>query len=421
LTKFVHTADIHLDSPLLGLVRYEGAPVEYLRSTTRRALSNLVELCLTEKVDFLLISGDLYDGNWRDYNTGLFLSAQFARLREANIPVFIIRGNHDAQSIITHNLHFPDNVTELSTEGPETHFLNELGVAIHGQGFGTRAVTDNISLAYPAPIPGLLNIGLLHTSAEGRAGHEPYAPCRVDQLTEKGYDYWALGHVHKREVLAENPWVVFPGNTQGRHINEEGRKGCTVVTADPGKINTVAERELDVLRWQRITLDACDAATTNDLLDEAWQATQMAQDANPNKFLALRFVITGATAIDRRLRTDHDYWVNNLRAVATDVSGGNVWVERVLVQTRPRVRLKEITEHHHPIAFLLDFIEQIPDNKQYVLQLLEELDDLQEVLAKLPNQPNLQEPEVYQALLADAAGFLTTRLYEAGGDTTDEV
>ena len=222
MLTFIHAADLHLDSPLIGLPRYDGAPVEQMRGSTRRALENLVDLALTEQVAFVLIAGDLYDGDWRDYNTGLFFAAQMTRLREAGTPVFIVSGNHDAASQITRSLRMPDNVTVLPANSPDTVRRDDIGIAVHGQSFRTRAVADDLSAAYPDPVRGMFNIGLLHTSADGRPGHDPYAPCSLDKLRAKGYDYWALGHVHAREVLCDDPWVVFSGNTQGRHIRELG-------------------------------------------------------------------------------------------------------------------------------------------------------------------------------------------------------
>ena len=212
--KFVHAADIHLDSPLKGLSRYEGAPVAEVRGATRRALENLVDLCLAEGAAFLLLAGDLYDGSWKDYSTGLFFASQMSRLRAGGVRVFMIRGNHDAASKITQSLRWPDNVPELSVRRAETVVVEDLGVAIHGQGFATKAVTDDLAAQYPSRVDGAFNIGLLHTSVTGREGHESYAPCKLETLFGKGYDYWALGHVHQREVLCENPWVVFPGNLQ---------------------------------------------------------------------------------------------------------------------------------------------------------------------------------------------------------------
>ena len=213
--KFIHAADIHLDSALHGLERYEGAPVDEIRSATRRAFDNLVDLAIDEEVQFVLLVGDLYDGDWKDYNTGLYFVDRMHRLREAGIRVFVVAGNHDAASQITKHLRLPENVTLFSTKHPEQAVLDDLDVAIYGQGFATRAVTDDISQAYPQGDPQLFNIGLLHTCLDGKPGHEPYAPCTIDGLRSKGYQYWALGHVHKREVISEEPWIVFPGNIQG--------------------------------------------------------------------------------------------------------------------------------------------------------------------------------------------------------------
>ena len=178
MPAFIHAADLHLDSPLRGLDRYDGAPVEEIRGATRRAVENLVDLAIAQSVDFLLIAGDIYDGDWRDYNTGLFFLAQMSRLRESGVQVFFIRGNHDAASQITRRLALPDHVRKFSTRKAHTITLDDLGVAIHGQGFSNRAVDEDLSQEYPAPVPGMLNIGLLHTSATGREGHDTYAPAR---------------------------------------------------------------------------------------------------------------------------------------------------------------------------------------------------------------------------------------------------
>ncbi|WP_419619235.1 metallophosphoesterase family protein, partial [Thiolapillus sp.] len=153
--KFIHAADIHLDSALHGLERYEGAPVDEIRSATRRAFDNLIELAIEEEVAFILLAGDLYDGDWKDYNTGLYFMQHMARLCDAGIRVFIVAGNHDAASQITKHLRLPDNVTLFSTKHPETVVLEDLNVAIIGQGFATRAVTDDLSQAYPQGDPQL--------------------------------------------------------------------------------------------------------------------------------------------------------------------------------------------------------------------------------------------------------------------------
>src|SRR5262249_2100930 len=134
--------------------------------------------------------------------------------------------------------------------------LEEHGVAVHGRSFATRAVTHDLSRNYPKVVPGLFNIGLLHTSLTGRPGHENYAPTTPDALIAREYDYWALGHVHVREIVHEDPWVVFPGNLQGRQIRESGPKGATLVTVSGGRVARVEHRTLDAFRWCSLEVPA---------------------------------------------------------------------------------------------------------------------------------------------------------------------
>src|SRR3954447_2756218 len=164
--KLVHAADIHLDSPMHGLTAYDTAPVDELRLATRAALRGLVDLCLDEQADALLIGGDLYDGDWHDYATGAHFVREAQRLREAGITVVVVTGNHDAASRITKALRLPEGVHVLPVDAPGTVVFEDLGLAVHGQGYATAAVTEDLSRAYPAPLSGLVNVGLLHTSAE---------------------------------------------------------------------------------------------------------------------------------------------------------------------------------------------------------------------------------------------------------------
>jgi len=331
--RFVHAADIHLDSPLKGLESYPDAPVEQIRAAARRAFDNLVDLAVDEGVAFVLLAGDLFDGDWRDYNTGLYFTHRMGRLREAGISVFLVAGNHDAASPLTRALSLPDNVTLFSHKKPETKVLDQLGVAIHGQGFAGRSITEDLSRGFAQALPGLCNIGLLHTSMTGRAGHEPYAPCTLESLISKGYDYWALGHVHQREVVHKHPWVVFPGNIQGRHIREAGSKGCALVTVEDGRIAEVDFRELDVLRFAlcRVDMDGCDdldAAT-----DRVRKAMELKRRDAEGRFLALRIILEGRSPVHGKALRQEDHLRENFRALAADL--GDVWLEKLRIATRP--------------------------------------------------------------------------------------
>ena len=185
--RFIHTADIHLDSPLIGLAGQEGSVAEQIRAAPREAFDTLMGRAIQEKVDFVIIAGDLYDGNWRDFRTGLFFVGQMGRLAAEGIPVFLLYGNHDAESQITRRLALPGNVRTFSSRRPETFSLKEHGVTLHGQSFPQRDVTDNLVPAYPRPMQGTFNIGVLHTGLGGMGGHANYAPCTLHDLERSRY------------------------------------------------------------------------------------------------------------------------------------------------------------------------------------------------------------------------------------------
>jgi DNA repair protein SbcD/Mre11 len=258
--RFIHTGDIHLDSPLKGLAGQEGAAAERIRTATRAAFSNLIDSAIEEEVAFVIIAGDLYDGDWRDYQTGLFFVKEMGRLAKANIPAFLIYGNHDAENQITKRLTLPDNVRVFPSKKAATIRLDRYGVALHGQSFKLRAVTENLVPEYPTPVKDSFNIGILHTGLGGMHGHANYAPCSLYDLVNKGYDYWALAHVHQGAVLHRDPYVVFCGNLQGRHIREAGVKSATLVSVEDSAVQEVSRIEADVVRWMHVSVDAEGAA-----------------------------------------------------------------------------------------------------------------------------------------------------------------
>jgi DNA repair exonuclease SbcCD nuclease subunit len=332
--KILHAADIHLDSPMAGLAAYENAPVSELQLATRHALSNLIELALEEQVDLLLLAGDIFDGDWPHYGTGLHFISEMARLREAGIPVVMVAGNHDADSKLTKALSYPENVQVLDTRTPQTVTLENLGVAVHGQGYPTPAVTENLARDYPPALGGLTNIGLLHTSADGRPGHERYAPCTVSTLVAHGYDYWALGHVHRREVLAEDPPIVFPGNLQGRGLRETGPKGATLVTIEDSAVSH-EHRILDVVRWEYLRVDVTGCTTREGACEHIAATVRRAAEEASGRLLAARVQLGGVCEAHRALAADPERLRYEVIAAATDVVGEAVWIEGVELSTTP--------------------------------------------------------------------------------------
>jgi DNA repair exonuclease SbcCD nuclease subunit len=410
---FLHAADIHLDSPLRGLERYEHAPVERIRGATRRAFERMIQLAVDRRVDFVLIAGDLYDGDWRDYNTGLHLVRELGRLRDANIPVYIISGNHDAANKMTRALHLPGNVHVLDEVRPETVRLDDLGVAIHGQSFARAAVTENLSTSYPDPVAGWVNIGLLHTCLGGQEGHERYAPCTIEDLRARGYDYWALGHIHTRGAPCVDPPVVFPGNPQGRHIREHGEKGCLLTTLGTGNGVEREFHRLDVVRWERGRVDVTDLTTEAEVLDRVAATLDdlLRSESDPDRLLAVRVVVHGTSSIHDRLHADSERYVAEVRNLALERGKDRLWIEKVEFQTRA---VRAIALPDGPIEELREVLAQLRADPAALAMLGEELGDLKRKLpAELlggPDSPRLADPEWLLGLLDQVQPLLLDML-----------
>ena len=259
--RFVHAADIHLDSPLRSLALRDPDLAELIGNATRRALVRIVDLCLEEQVDALLLAGDLYDGDQTSMKTARFLADQIRKLHEAGIRVFVIRGNHDALSRITKELTFPDSVTLFTGRANAVAIeraRGELPVVVHGVSFAEAHAPESLLGKYRPPIEGAVNIGLMHTSLDGSPGHDPYAPCRTADLHASGFRYWALGHIHMRTTLDGDATIVMPGMPQGRDINEAGPKSVSLVTVRDDRSVLVEERLTSVAQFERVAVDLSD-------------------------------------------------------------------------------------------------------------------------------------------------------------------
>jgi DNA repair protein SbcD/Mre11 len=416
--RFIHCADLHLDSPLHGLSRYEGAPAAEMREATRRAFVNVIDLTLEREADFLLIAGDVFDGDWQDFNTGLFFADQLRRLADANISVFIVRGNHDALSKISKSIALPRNTQVFKTSKATTLIDERLGIAIHGQSFASAAVSDDLAAGYPAVHKDLFNIGLLHTALAGREGHEPYAPTTAERLSDKGYQYWALGHVHSREIVSQNPWIVFPGNTQGRHARELGPKGCTIVEASPDDgVSSVEFLETDVARWLHLPIDLTDMANEDDLQEAVQQTVRAAVTKASDRLLALRISVSGRTALHARIMSDGELFRANARSWINEASNGTAWLEKIAIRVSAPLDLVALAGRDDPIGWLLRKLDALAADPAELTRLAEmALSDLE---GKLPMELREGDPLLRassQELRVEALAAARERLLAAISD-----
>lgn len=339
--RFIHTADIHLDSPLRGLSAYQDAPAERLRGATREAFSRLISTAIDGRVDFVVIAGDLYDGDWPDFNTGLFFCAEMGRLHRAGIPAFVLFGNHDAQSHMTRALRLPDNVRRFSTNACEVHRLEDLRVALHGRSFHVRDTTDNLVTGYGPPLRDYFNIGVLHTALEGHREHASYAPCTLQELHAKGYDYWALGHVHEHRIWTGPSTVCFPGNLQGRSIRETGRRGAVMVTVDEDRTPSVERLFVDVLRWEHLEVDVSACESVEAVSIAASRALSGLLDTDGQVPRAVRVTLAGDSPIHGELFARESELRAHVLAEIAAIGPERLWLEKVRLATRPGSRSAE--------------------------------------------------------------------------------
>ena len=419
--RFIHTADIHLDSPLRGLAGQEGSAAERIRAAPREAFDTLIGQAIQEKVDFVVIAGDLYDGNWRDYRTGLFFVRQMGRLAVEGIPVFLLYGNHDAESQITRRLVLPGNVRTFSSRQPETFALEELGVTLHGQSFPRRDVTDNLVPGYPPPIQSTFNIGVLHTALGGMGDHANYAPCTLDDLVNKGYDYWALGHVHQGCVLNKRPHVVFPGNLQGRHIRETGPKSAYLVTVNDGEVVELSPIHADVVRWALLSVPVDGCTQMNEVVDRVRTAIENAVESDSDgRLLACRIELTGRGEIHGMLLASREDLLAEARGAALRLGEEAAWIERIVIATQAAVDTATLRGREDALGELHRMLEAAGEDEDLHERLKA---DIGKLVSGLPHEVRAESEDAalkaaidgkYAGLIGEMSGYLTARITAQG-------
>jgi DNA repair protein SbcD/Mre11 len=410
--KFIHCADVHLDTPLQGLAQYPGAPVNEIRNATRRAFEKVLGAAISESVDFLVLAGDVYDTGLKSFESALFFNKQMAALKDAGIPVYLIYGNHDAASKLIKQLRPPGNVHVLRATEPQTLLDEKLGVAIHGQSFATPEVTEDLAANYPEPVRDFFNIGILHTNLSGIADHANYAPCSLQTLKNKGYQYWALGHVHNRQILCTDPYVVYPGNIQGRHGKEQGEKSSELVTvSDTGTIS-LKRIFTSVVPWVEVAIDASGCRTADDVYDKLRTQLETLFPESNERVTAMRLRIVGATEAHAELSRDPELVRNEAISIANECGNGLLWVERVQVATLPRVDREALLKRDDPIGEIVRIVASLRDQPSMVAGW-EAISELQK---KLPaevaegSEPiQLDEPILANAI-EEAEALLLARL-----------
>jgi len=361
--KFIHTADIHLDSPLKSLVLRDPQIADLIGGATRRTFEKIIDLCINEQVHALIIAGDLYDGDQRSMKTAAFLTEQMRRLESFGIQVFIIRGNHDSESTITKHLDFPRNVHIFTAQG-DVKVLKDFGVAIHGVSYAERQAPESLLCKYKSPIKGLINIGIMHTSLTGASGHDNYAPCSLRDLTDHGFDYWALGHIHQRRVYSDSsPFIVMPGIPQGRDIGEEGLKSVTVV--EMSEMHTqLDERFISDTEFQEIQVDLSNTLEWQQALEKVQSGLKVMRGSVKANHLICRIILVGYSPLYWRLRRDFDLFEAEVKEIMRKFNG--LFLDDLKIEMKA---LAFVTDDADPTVELEGYMKEVMMNDAFCVKI----------------------------------------------------
>ena len=394
--RFIHCADLHLDSQFKGLAVKDDHWAKEMRESTFSALDRMVELAKSKEVDLVVLAGDVFDSDERSVRAQFRFRDAMSRLGEDGIRCFIACGNHDPLDEWKDSVRLPENVHRFSAEG-EVVTLTKNGRSfahVAGISYPVRDVREDLS-PHLTSNDDVFSIAVLHCNL-GSDDHYPYSPTTKEALLQRGFDYWALGHVHGRGILNERPHIVYPGNSQGRHVNERGVKGCYLVTVKGAAVSSMDFLPLSPFVWGRAEVDISGHATMDSLVD----STDLSQVGN---ILELEFV--GRGPLDTELR-DHE---KSEEMASLICSRSNARLARFRVKTRPELDLESLRQGKDLLASVLRSVDGL------------EQEDVRNGLKDLPGASRFKrwmdaiDDEEFNELMEDASLLLADRLLEDRG------
>ncbi len=415
--RFIHCADLHLDTPFRGLSQVDEARGKALNAATFQSLANIVDAAIRNEVDFVVIAGDVYDSADRSVSAQFRFKRAIQCLTDRGIDVFIACGNHDPLNGWSATIEWPKHVHTFAGDRVDIRQVTRNGnpiATLYGISYEKEATRENLAARFPQPETDLPSIAVLHANVGGDTAHLPYAPTTVEELASKGYDYWALGHVHTHRILrAEAPAIVYPGCSQSRHPNETGAKGCCLVTlneAYPPDIRFIAT---DIVRYDQTVLDISDCDSQDAVRQAIVGECHAIIRRSEGRHIVVRITLTGRTGLHREL-TRSGSLDALLQVVREDLEGEQpwAWVERLIPDTRGSYSLEEQRGREDFVGDLVSAYDTLLDPNSGLLQ--ERSAELEAVLSSWQGYRFLKDPisgetitQEEMAALADQARRMT--------------
>ncbi|EBF5174004.1 exonuclease SbcCD subunit D [Listeria monocytogenes] len=338
--QFLHMADLHLDSPFIGLSTLPQPLFSAIQESTFQSLERITTVAIKEAVDFVLIAGDIYDSEDQSVRAQARFAKEMKRLEAANIPVFMIHGNHDFIEKHKEKFALPSNVHVFSeqVEVMSHKIATGVSVNIYGFSYNERHIRSSRVGEYKIQGDADFHIALLHGSeVSSSEEHDVYAPFRVQEISRKGFDYWALGHIHKRQLLAESPSIYYPGNIQGRNRKESGEKGASIVTLSEAS-TTIDFIGTSPIIWEEAVITLPENSEINAFYRETTKLLESYQGRSHSYFLHIIVKMENKQKIDtndwlQMLQeeveiTDNTFvWIHKLTTEITNQSNSQTWYE----------------------------------------------------------------------------------------------
>jgi len=379
--RFIHTADLHLDTPFKGLTRWNSDLSKKLKDATFRSFKNIIDLCSDKKVDFLIISGDIFDSENKSLAAQLRFFSELKSLSGKGIPVYFTCGNHDPLNSWMDTIDLPENVIRFDSYVGQFHTFKKEDIAIadiHGISFNEKAINRNLAVDFKlTPNPAPISIAILHGTVGSPGPHENYAPFSIENVAGKGFDYWALGHIHKKRIVsASNPTILYPGNPQGRDFGESGEKGCYLVEISEGNDPVLEFIPSQVIRFEILEIDLSAIGKIEFLQGKINETLENTENYNEEVNYILRINLVGRTGLHKSINDKAE-----IDALVELFNEGQLnqqyfrWIDKVYVNTRPDIDIEKVKNGTGFSAEILKNFDTYLDDDKKLAKLIEKTEE----------------------------------------------